>query len=95
MLETPLQILMHVSCLTLVALFNRMISPYVHNKNTYGDKGLPCQSPQEGVISHFGSPLMRMEKKIDLTHIITRLIQSLSNPNLLIFYSKKVHSTLS
>lgn len=95
MLEAPLQILMHVGCLTLVALFSRMISPYVHNKNTYSDKGLPCQSPQEGVISPFGSPLKRMEKEIDLIHIITWLIQSLSNPNLLIIYSRKVHSTLS
>lgn len=95
MLEAPLQILMHVSCLTLVALFSRMINPSVYNKNTYGDKVLPCQSSQESVISPFGPPLMRIEKEIDLTHIITRLIQSLSNPNLLIIYSRKVHSTLS
>lgn len=55
---------------SLVAIDKRDIRPLVDNMNKYGDRRSPWRRPQVEVMKLVGSPLIRMEKDTNVTHII-------------------------
>lgn len=95
MLGAPLQISILITCLSSTTLDGRGIRPSMQSKKRYGDNGPPSQRPLEGLMKVLGSPLTKIEKDTDLTHIIILFVQISTNPILCKIFSKKAHSTRS
>jgi hypothetical protein len=52
--------------------FKREDKPSAHNRKRYGEIGSPCRIPLDGLKTLDKTPLILIEKEIDVTHLITR-----------------------
>ena len=83
------------NCYDFTAFFIKEDRPSAHNRNRYGESGLPCFIPRDGVMYPFASPFMSTEYDVVWIVSMAKHTHRSSIPNSSIICWRNSHSTWS